>query len=85
MYGPRRGQRTCWWQISPRGGWGLGSSTRYWGVYYTTDGQPAGFQGTDMELTEDASGQYFWREPGGDNSYQTWQLGEGWYGYLMEF
>ncbi len=67
------------------GGWGLGSSTRYWGVYYTTDGQPAGFQGTDMELTEDASGQYFWREPGGDNSYQTWQLGEGWYGYLMEF
>ena len=40
------------------GGWGLGASTRYWGIYYATDGGPAGFQGTDMELTEDAPGQF---------------------------
>ena len=67
------------------GAWGLGSSTRYWGIYCTTDGGPAGFQGTDMALTESAPGQFSWQEAGGDNSYQTWELDEGWYGYLMEF
>ena len=67
------------------GGWGLGASTRYWGIYYATDGGPARFQGTDMELTEDAPGQFSWQEPDGDNSYQTWELADGWYGYLMEF
>ena len=67
------------------GAWGLGSSTRYWGIYCTTDGGPAGFQGTDMELTEDAPGQFSWQETGGDNFYQTWELDDGWYGYLMEF
>ena len=67
------------------GAWGLGASTCYWGIYCTTDGEPAGFQGTNMELTEEAPGQYSWREADGDNSYQTWELDEGWYGYLMEF
>ena len=67
------------------GAWGLGSSTRYWGLYCTTDGGPAGFQGTDMELTEDAPGQFSWQETGGDNFYQTWELDDGWYGYLMKF
>lgn len=67
------------------GAWGLGSSTCYWGIYCTTDGGPAGWQGTDMALTEEAPGQYSWREAGGDNSYQTWELDEGWYGYLMAF
>ena len=67
------------------GAWGLGASTCYWGVYCTTDGGPAGFQGTDMALTEDAVGEYSWQEEGGDNRYQTWCLGDGWYGYLMEF
>lgn len=38
-----------------------------------------------MELTEDAPGQFSWQETGGDNSYQTWELDDGWYGYLMEF
>ena len=67
------------------GAWGLGASTRYWGIYRTTDGGPAGFQGTDMALAEDAAGEYSWQEEGGDNRYQTWCLGDGWYGYLMEF
>ena len=67
------------------GAWGLGPSTSYWGIYCATDGQPAGFQGTDMALTEDAPGQYSWQEADGDNSYQTWELDHGWYGYLMEF
>ena len=67
------------------GAWGLGSSTRYWGIYCTTDGGPAGFQGTDMELTEAAPGQFSWQETGGDNFYQTWELDDGWYGYLMKF
>lgn len=67
------------------GGWGFGSATSYWGIYQTTDGAPAGFQGTDMVLTEDAAGEYSWQEEGGDNRYKTWCLGDGWYGYLMEF
>ena len=67
------------------GAWGLGPSTSYWGIYHTADGAPAGFQGTDMALTEDAAGEYSCQEEGGDNRYQTWCLGDGWYGYLMEF
>lgn len=67
------------------GSWGMGSSTSYWGVCMTTDGQPAGFQGTEMALTEDAPGSFSWRETEGDNAYQTWELDDGWYGYLMEF
>ena len=67
------------------GAWGLGSSTLYWGIYCTTDGGPAGFQGTDMVLTEDAVGEYSWQEEDGDNHYKTWCLEDGWYGYLMEF
>ena len=67
------------------GSWGMGSSTSYWGVCTTTDGQPAGFQGMDMTLTEEAPGVFSWREAEGDNAYQTWELDEGWYGYLMKF
>lgn len=67
------------------GGWGIGSSTSYWGVCTTTDGRPAGFQGMDMTLTEEAPGVFSWREAEGDNAYQTWELDEGWYGYLMKF
>lgn len=67
------------------GGWGMGSSTSYWGIYCTIDGRPAGFQGTGMALTEEAPGVFSWREAEGDNAYQTWELDEGWYGYLMKF
>ena len=31
------------------GGWGFGSSTRYWGVNYVTDNRLVGFQGMSME------------------------------------
>ena len=67
------------------GGWGAGSSPPSLGIYCTTDGGPAGFQGTDMVLTEDAVGEYSWQEEDGDNHYKTWCLEDGWYGYLMEF
>ena len=67
------------------GGWGMGSSTSYWGIYCTIDGRPAGFQGTGMALTEEAPGVFSWQEAEGDNAYQTWELDEGWYGYLMKF
>ena len=67
------------------GSWGMGSSTSYWGVCMTTDGQPAGFQGTEMALMEDVPGSFSWREAEGDNAYQIWELDDGWYGYLMEF
>ena len=39
----------------------------------------------DMTLTEEAPGVFSWREAEGDNAYQTWELDEGWYGYLMKF
>ena len=53
--------------------------------YCTTNGRPAGFQGTGMALTEEAPGVFSWQEAKGDNAYQTWELDEGWYGYLMKF
>ena len=63
----------------------MGSSTSYWGIYCTIDGRPAGFQGTGMALTEETPGVFSWQEAKGDNAYQTWELDEGWYGYLMKF
>lgn len=67
------------------GGWGLGSQTDYWAVYTTTDGLPAGFQGTEMALTETAPGQFSWQEAAGDNRYRTWSLAPGWFGCRMHF
>lgn len=66
------------------GGWGIGSQTDYWGLYTTTDGQPAGFQGTEMDLTagEDA---FTWTEESGDNTYYTREIAPGWWYYRMHF
>ncbi len=65
-------------------GWGLGPATSYWGIYTTTDGGPAGFQGASMSLREEEGG-WAWREEDGDNAYVTVQVAPGWYCYRMDF
>ena len=67
------------------GGGGLGSSTRYWGIYTTTDGKPCGWQGTDIPLTPIEESVWVWQEPEGDNAYYTCLLLPDWYYYRMEF
>ena len=67
------------------GGWGMGSQTDYWGIYTTTDGGPAGFQGTDMALAERSDGVWTWREEQGDNTYETRRIAPGWYSYRVHF
>ena len=67
------------------GSWGMGSSTSYWGVCMTTDGQPPGWQGTEVAGEGGTPRWGSWREAEGDNAYQIWELDDGWYGYLMEF
>ena len=67
------------------GGWGIGSQTDYWGIYTTTDGGPAGFQGTDMALAETEDGVWTWREEQGDNTYETRRIAPGWYSYRVRF
>ncbi len=67
------------------GGWGIGSQTDYWGIYTTTDGGPAGFQGTDMALTERSDGVWTWREEQGDNTYETRRIAPDWYSYRVHF
>ncbi len=37
-------------------GWGLGSSTRYTGFYYSASGDPLGFQGSQPTFTRDGEG-----------------------------
>ena len=67
------------------GAFGLGSSTRYWGVQYVPSGERLGFQGSRMEgWTADGKG-WRWEESGGDNRCYIQELDEYWYYYEMSF
>ena len=64
------------------GGWGLGSSTGYWGVYYSPGG-PRPFQGAGVELTPQEDG-WAWQGEG-DNWGVTRQLTGDFYYYEAHF
>ena len=66
------------------GGWGLGSGTGYVGVYTTTDGEPADFEGADVKLSPKGDG-FFWQEKHGDNTYYTEEIVPGWFYYRATF
>lgn len=64
------------------GGWGLGSSTSYYGVYYSPSG-PQPFQGAEVELIPQEDG-YAWQGEG-DNRGFTRPLGGDFYYFEAHF
>lgn len=67
------------------GGWGLGSSTRYWGVNYVADNRLVGFQGVPMEGAVPDGEGWLWEQDGGDNRCYVEQLAPCWYYFEMKF
>ena len=63
-------------------GWGFGSSTSYYGFYYSPAG-PEPFQGAEVELTPQ-NGGYAWQGEG-DNWGVTRALGQGFYYFEVHF
>lgn len=63
---------------------GLGSSTVYTGFYFSADGSPKGFQGTEMMYSPNGTGWY-WKEEHGDNYAYTEEIIEKWYWFEMHF
>ena len=67
------------------GAFGLGSSTRYWGVQYVPSGERLGYQGVRLEgWTQEGDG-WSWSEPGGDNTCYLRELDGNWFYYEMKF
>lgn len=66
------------------GGSGFGSSTSYYGFYYSPIDVPLGFQGTDVDFVEDKDG-WRWEEENGDNWNYTEKITDKWYWFEMHF
>lgn len=66
------------------GGSGLGPSTTYWGIVYTTGKEPVGFQGAALDYIFDGEG-WSWQEEDGDNRAYVTKLDDHWYFYEMSF
>lgn len=67
------------------GGWGFGSSTRYWGVNYVTDDRLVGFQGTSIEGAVPEGDGWLWQQADGDNRCYVEQLAPCWYYFEASF
>ena len=67
------------------GAWGLGSSTRYWGVTYIPGDYPVGFQGTSLTGAVRSGEGWLWTEKQGDNRCYVQRLAPCWYYYDMKF
>ena len=67
------------------GGWGFGSSTRYWGENYVTDNRLVGFQGMSMEGAVPDGEGWLWEENPGDNRCYVEPLAPCWYYFEMKF
>ena len=82
-----------WWDVSrfddvvcvDYGGWGFGSSTRYWGVNYVTDDRLVGFQGTSIEGAVPEGDGWLWQQADGDNRCYVEQLAPCWYYFEASF
>lgn len=65
-------------------GWGLGSSTTYWGFYYSAENKPAAFQNVDQPLVPSGDGEWTWTD-GTDNGGITRRISDGWFYYKAWF
>lgn len=64
---------------------GMGSESSYWGLSYTPDDQPVGFQGSRWDYWRQQGKGRLWYEPEGDNRCYVERLDSGWYYYKMDF
>ena len=67
------------------GAWGLGSSTRYWGIQYVPAGELLGYQGAVLEGWRPDGAGWRWEEAEGDNHCFVQELDWRWYYYEMYF
>lgn len=65
-------------------GYGIVSNSVYKGFYYTSSGQPIGFQASQYQL-EEKGRAWTWREDKGDNWYYTEKIVDNWYYYEAGF
>lgn len=63
---------------------GIGASTIYEGFYYSRNGCPIGFQGTELDFKHDGA-EWRWQESNGDNCERTKKIINNWYWFRMEF
>lgn len=57
----------------------------YTGFFYSADGAPVGFQGTDMTFASYGRNRWLWHEETGDNWMQAEHIIGNWYWYDMNF
>lgn len=60
-------------------GWG------YRGFFYSADGAPVGYQGTDMVFYRCGKDQWYWGEENGDNWMHAVRIIGNWFWYEMHF
>ncbi|HIY03666.1 MAG TPA: hypothetical protein H9733_01710 [Candidatus Anaerotignum merdipullorum] len=63
---------------------GLGSSSKYYGFYYSPQNIPMGYQEQNVKLLENETG-WQWSDPNGDNQYYTEKIADNWYWFEMDF
>ena len=70
------------------GVWGIGSQTSYFGIVYTAEDLPLGFECVDLPLMLDGK-SWYWSEKqtagSGDNWQRILKFGDHWYYYEMHF
>ena len=65
-------------------GFGIVPSGVYFGFYYHSIDEPIGYQGENVQLTEDGEG-WSWHQIHGDNWYYTEKIEDNWYYYEVGF
>lgn len=57
----------------------------YRGYFYSAEGGPVGYQGTEMVFYRCGNGQWYWGEQEGDNWMHAEHIAGNWYWYEMHF
>lgn len=65
-------------------GFGIVSSSIYYGFYYSSNDEPVAYQATQMQLEPDGDG-WKWQQLNGDNHYYTEKIANNWYYYKVGF
>ena len=63
----------------------VSNSWGYRGIFYSEDGEPVGFQGTEAVFYRCGKGSYYWAEENGDNWMHAEHIAGNWYWYEMHF
>lgn len=85
---PLKGYQIHYWEdqnmVEFTKGSGFGSSTAYYGLYYSPSDIPLGYQGTSVAFSQEGDG-WVWHEENGDNWEYTKKIADHWYWFEMHF